>query len=41
MEIVLQGFRKLDEKNVNPWLEKRIRTKAVSVGDRGRKKEQN
>ena len=41
MEIVLQGFRKINEKNVNPWLEKRIRTKAVSVGNRERKKEQN
>ena len=41
METVLQGFRKINERNVNPWLEKRIRTKAVSVGSRGRKKEQN
>ena len=41
MEVALQGFRKINERNVNPWLERRIRTKAVSVGRRGRKNEQH
>lgn len=41
MQIVSQGFMKINGKNTNSWLEERIRTKAISVGRRGRKREQN
>jgi transcription elongation factor Elf1 len=41
MQIVSQGFVKVNGNNTNPWLEERIRTKGITIGRRGSKKEQN
>lgn len=32
--IILQGFAKIGEKTENPWLEKRIKTKAISLREK-------
>jgi uncharacterized protein YlaI len=37
IEIILQGFAKINARSENPWLRRRIKTKAVSL--RGDKKE--
>jgi hypothetical protein len=39
MQIVSQGFAKINGRSTNPWLEERIRTKSISLGRRGRKRE--
>jgi hypothetical protein len=41
METVSQGFAKINGRSTNPWIEERIRTKSISLGRRGRKREQN
>jgi hypothetical protein len=30
-EIILQGFKKINARLVNPWLERRVRSKSLSV----------
>lgn len=39
-EIILQGFAKIDGYSQNPWLKRRIETKAVSLREARRKNEQ-
>lgn len=39
MPIVLKGFKKIENKGINPWLEERIEKKGISV--RAKKKKEN